>query len=49
MSESKEEIIDMLTEVADCFKNEENTCPFYDECDCDEKTCKENWTNWLLL
>lgn len=44
---TEKEIVDMLVQVADCAGNEENPCPFFDECDCNEAACRKQWENWL--
>lgn len=44
---TKEKIIDMFIQVTDCNGNEENPCPFFEECDCTEDACMNQWAEWL--
>lgn len=36
-----------LVQLEDCNGNEEDSCPFFDTCDCTEDACRGQWTEWL--
>lgn len=44
---TEKEIVDMLVQIADCYPNEEDRCPFFDTCEGTEDICRKQWEIWL--